>query len=267
MLAQAVLTPAESKRLIAKAVVSLPEVRRALKKGIIIVGLGTTNAHVVEELLGKPIDRGRYVAGMITPRGACVLPRERRLKSLILINGKPTDRPLDDVIKELKDTDVVIKGANAFDAHGNAGVLLASRSGGTVGKVLGYVQARGTNLIIPVGFEKFVPGSLTELVGRTGIFKSAAATGCPVGIAIIHGKIVTEIEAVRILTGAEARVLGKGGVSGAEGSTLLLVSGTRRQIDRFMQIVGRIKGMVDPKIEISCAECAHPDCFYRAHPS
>jgi len=50
-----VLEPAESKRLIAKAVAALPEVKAVLKKGILVIGWGTTNAFVVEEVLGKTI--------------------------------------------------------------------------------------------------------------------------------------------------------------------------------------------------------------------
>ncbi len=267
MLAQITLTPAESKRLIAKAVAVLPEVRHALKHGIIVIGLGSTNAHVVEEILKKPIDRSRYVAGMVTPKGTCVLPRERRLKSVVIQKGKEVNKPLEEILEKLKSTDVVIKGANAFDAYGNAGVLLASKSGGTVGKVLGYVRARGVNLIIPVGLEKFVPGFLPSLETKAGIFRIKAATGCPVGIGIIRGKIINEIEAVKILTGAEAEVMAAGGIAGAEGSTTLLISGTKTQVSALLKIVKKIKGIRDPKINVSCASCKHSDCFYASHSS
>ena len=54
---QVTLTPAESKRLIAMGVAALPEVKRALREGIVIVAVGTTNARVAEELLGRKIDR------------------------------------------------------------------------------------------------------------------------------------------------------------------------------------------------------------------
>ena len=47
------LTPAESKRLIAKAVVRLPEVRHAWENGRIIIGNGTTTGFVAAELLGQ----------------------------------------------------------------------------------------------------------------------------------------------------------------------------------------------------------------------
>lgn len=50
------LTPAESKRLIAKGVSALPEVRRALEQGIVIIARGTTNAFVVEEMTGDKVE-------------------------------------------------------------------------------------------------------------------------------------------------------------------------------------------------------------------
>jgi hypothetical protein len=68
------LTPSESKRLIAKGVMKLEEVPRALKHGAIIISLGTTNAYVAEEILNavsesiECIDKQRYAAGVITDR-------------------------------------------------------------------------------------------------------------------------------------------------------------------------------------------------------
>jgi len=252
MQVQVTLTPAESKRLIAKAIATLPEVKKALKTGIIFIGLGTTNAHVVEELSGKPIDRGRYVAGLVLPVGTCVLPREKRLKNFVIMKGKPCSLPIDEVLEKMGPKDVVIKGANAIDAHGTAGIFLASRRGGTIGKVLGYVRAKGINLIMPVGLEKFIPGSLKEISNEAGIFKSNDATGCAVGLAAVDGKIITEINA---------------GVSGAEGSVTLLISGTTSQVKRMMKTIRKIKGIKDPEIITSCKDCKHQDCFYSSHSS
>ena len=52
MFTEVVLTVAESKRLIAKGVAGHPDVLTALSRGIVVVCKGTTNAYVVEELLG-----------------------------------------------------------------------------------------------------------------------------------------------------------------------------------------------------------------------
>src|SRR5690242_5573496 len=51
-----VLNPAESRRLIAKATVALPEVQHAFRRGTIIIARGVTNAFVTEELLGVPVE-------------------------------------------------------------------------------------------------------------------------------------------------------------------------------------------------------------------
>lgn len=56
------LTPSESKRVIAKGVAALPEVKRAMKPGLIVIGRGTTNAFVAEELTGDKIENKRHYA-------------------------------------------------------------------------------------------------------------------------------------------------------------------------------------------------------------
>jgi len=44
-----ILNPSESRRLLAKATVALPEVQNAWKNGMIIIARGITNAYVTEE--------------------------------------------------------------------------------------------------------------------------------------------------------------------------------------------------------------------------
>lgn len=252
--AQVTLTPAESKRLIAKAVATLPEVKRALREGTVIVGLGTTNAFVAEELLGKRIDRARHVAGVILPEGTCVVPEERRLRGAIIRKGKAVDAKLDDVLDSLTSRDVIFKGANAIDSKGTAGVFVASETGGTIGRIMGHVKARGVKLIVPVGLEKYVPGSLAEVSKIAGISKFDYSTGWPVGLVTFRGRIVTELEAVGILTGAKARAMGAGGVSGAEGSVTLAIEGTAAQIRTVKKLISGIKGETFPKVEASCTK-------------
>ena len=260
---QVTLTPAESKRLIAKAVAALPEVKRALRRGTIITGLGTTNARIAEELLGRKIEREKFAAGVVLPKGTCVVPCEQRMGEIIIRRGKPIKTKSDDVLPELTADDVFIKGANALDASGTAGVFLASRRGGTVGRSLGTVVARGVNLIIPVGLEKFIPGSIQGVSKNAGIFRASYATGCPLGIMPIVGKIVTELEAFEILTGGEAIPMGKGGISGAEGSITLLVRGTPKQLGKARRLVNGIKGEPGTKVETECKTCNQQGCWFR----
>jgi len=239
---QITLTPAESKRLIAKAVVKLGEVKKAFKNGIIVIGVGTTNAYVAEELLGQEIERERFVAGVVLPKGTCVLPAGRRLKEIVIRRGKIIDAKLDDVLPQLTAGDIFFKGANALDFSGTAGVLMAGQGGGTIGKSLGTIMSKGVNLIIPVGLEKFVPGSIKNVAPLTGMDKVIFSTGTPVGMMPIHGKVITELEAIKILSGAEAIVMAKGGLSGAEGAVTLMVRGTPKQLRQVKLLTKSIKG-------------------------
>jgi hypothetical protein len=239
---QITLTPAESKRLIAKAVVKLGEVKKAFKNGIIVIGVGTTNAYVAEELLGKKIERGRFVAGVVLPKGTFILPAERRLKEIVIRRGKIIDAKMDDVLPEMSSSDVFLKGANAVDFSGTAGVLMAGQGGGTIGRSLGTIMSKGVNLIIPVGLEKFIPGSIKNVAPLAGMDKVIFSTGTPVGMMPIHGRVITELEAIKILSGAEAIVMAKGGVSGAEGAVTLMVRGTPKQLRQFTLLTKTVKG-------------------------
>ena len=68
MKASVVLSAGAAKRVIAKGVAVLPVVKNALVKGTIVITLGTTNAIVAEEILGRAIDRGAFAAGFIDDR-------------------------------------------------------------------------------------------------------------------------------------------------------------------------------------------------------
>ncbi|MHA1446564.1 MAG: hypothetical protein ACTSSN_07730, partial [Candidatus Heimdallarchaeaceae archaeon] len=61
-----VLTHSECKRLIARGIAQLPEVKEALEKHRIFVSRGSTTAYVLEELLGEPLNKPHYVAGQMT---------------------------------------------------------------------------------------------------------------------------------------------------------------------------------------------------------
>ncbi|PXF52950.1 MAG: hypothetical protein C4B56_04085 [Candidatus Methanophagaceae archaeon] len=246
-----VLTPSESKRLIAKAVRKLEEVERALEHGTIIIGLGTTNAYVAEELLNAlrdkdeavaKIEKERFAAGVITARGTCIVPKEERGKELIIREGRISDVPLDEALEELRADDVFIKGANALDVNGTAGILMANPAGGTIGSAIGTVMARGVNFIIPVGIEKTIPYPVTEAAKRVGIGRFYKSVGKPVGLMPVYGKVITEIEALKILGASNAFPMGAGGVEGGEGSAVICAEGSAEQMDRLMQIITQIKG-------------------------
>ena len=134
--------------------------------------------------------------------------------------------------------DVYIKGANALDYIGGvAGVLIGSLTGGTVGAVLGNIIGKKINLVIPIGLEKLV----YEDINMLSLLASEEDFEGP-SMWPITGTIVTEIEALEILTGVEAHLYAAGGTAGAEGAVRLLIEGTEEQVQEALRFVESIKG-------------------------
>src|SRR4030065_1351063 len=106
----AILTVAESKRLIGKAVAQMPIVKNALANGMVIIIKGTTNRYVAEEITGQKIVPAEFATGRLMPKQAELLPKGKSINHVILEKGKVIDIPLPDAAKKLKPGDVVIKG-------------------------------------------------------------------------------------------------------------------------------------------------------------
>jgi len=242
--AQIVLNPSESRRLLAKATAALPEVRRALAEGTIIIGRGVTNAYVTEELLGVTIEpkAGQtvgMVCGGITDGNAGAPPCPHHvIRKGVAVEG--ADSRVE--ILSFGPDDVFIKGANAIDPEGNAGIFTSSLTGGTIGMVWPVVTPRGSHLIMPVGLEKLIP-SVIEAAKHTGIFHYKYSMGLPARLTpIILGKVVTEIQALALLAGVKATHVGSGGVGGSEGAVVLSIEGEEERVDRAFELVKAIKG-------------------------
>lgn len=243
MNAQIVLTPAEAKRLIAKAVVNLPSVRKALQHGIVAVGKGSTNAYVAEELLGCAIDKKRYVIGMRLPAKSdrSWIP-EGRLSDIVLRNGQLVpNAAVTEIVKEMGRGDVLIKGANALEpSRRMAGIYVGHNMGGTIGATWGIAVARGVRMVIPVGLEKLVGSSMADLAAH---FLAAEYDDDEnVGFMPVTGEIITEIEALQSLCGVDALHTGSGGLGGAEGSTHFLLSGDREAVATAVRLVQAVQG-------------------------
>lgn len=214
----------------------LPVVQQAMKNGIILIALGSTNAYVAEELTGRKIDHMRYGAGYINGT-TTVVQNDKRLPVIALKNGKEVNG--DTIINEMTSGDVVMKGANALDPHGVAGVMMANPVGGTTGGIIGTVMAKGINLVIPVGLEKSIPYPVTEISRRIGIQRCKKATGLPVGMMPLFGKVITEVEALTLLGAEDVFPIGAGGVEGGEGSITLCVVGDKA--DDIFELVQKVK--------------------------
>ena len=255
------LTPAEAKRLIAKAVVKLPAVQHAYRNGKLAIGNGTTNAFVVEELLGITVPKENYTAGVITAGRICVSEVEKIIKPYLFVRGQRVEANIGEFVQDFSGGDVFIKGANAVDPRRNAGILVGSRTGGTIGAVWSVLKSVGATLVIPVGLEKLVP----HVPDGIGIDHFDVTLGMPAGLFTVTGaEVITEIEALATLCNVQATLIASGGTGGSEGSTTFAVSGNREELDRVMELVKSIKGEPPvPRSRRACSSCGNPCEFYR----
>lgn len=244
------LKPAESKRLIAKAVVRLPEVQWALRHGRIIVSMGTTNAYVAEELLGQPVSKYNYAAGFVADK-LDQTDEPERILPYMWVKGEVVEVPTEEILAQgptrgllmqFQAGDVFVKGANAVDPFGNAAVLTGNDAGGTCGGHMGVLWARGAHVIVPVGLEKMIP-SVVLASRKCGIERLKYSTGLKVGLwPIVNGTVVTEIQAFQVLCGVKATHVASGGIGGGEGSVVLVVEGKDEDVVRAFQLVESVKG-------------------------
>jgi hypothetical protein len=239
MKACVVLHPDASKRLIAKGVAALPKVKHALRSGTVVITLGTTNALVAEELLGKQIDRGAFAAGFIDDRWN-VNARLGELGEIVLRNGKLIEPPPDELLAGLGAGDVIIKGGNALDPWGTVGVLLGSSTGGTVGRYLAPALARGVDLVIPIGLEKAIHTSVSEIAQELGSGRLDLVMGLPCGMHPLVGRVVTEIDALEVLFPVEVAQVAAGGVGPGEGSVSLLIKGEEDAVKAAFDLVAAL---------------------------
>ena len=237
------LTPAESKRLIAKAVVRMPEVQAALQNAYVILAGGTTNAFIAQELLGRPIEPARYTAGIVTHGLLCVTdPADRLPFPIVLYKGQVVEKTLREALDDFHRETVVIKGANAVDPEGHVGIITSGFDGGTVAAFIGTVTSQGLNLIVPVGLEKLV-ASVREAVRYTGAKTLDYTIGADFGMyCLTNAKAVTEIQAFRILCDVEAKHVASGGVGGCQGAVVLIIMGEEPKVKAAIALVESIKG-------------------------
>jgi hypothetical protein len=242
--AMVTLLPAESRRLLAKATVAIPEVQNAWKNGTLIIGRGITNAYVTEELLGIKIEpkAGQtigLVANGITDANDGPPPCTAHVfrKGQIVQDADATVE-----IQSFGPDDVMIKGANAVDPTGAAGILSSSTRGGTWGMFTPWITTRNAQLIIPVGLEKLVP-SVSEAFDHSGIYYFKFSLGLPAKLVpTLGGKVITEIQALAFLAGVKAYQIGAGGVGGSEGAVVLSLEGSEEAVTKAFELVKSLKG-------------------------
>ena len=242
---QILLTVAMGKRIIGKALAAHPAIISALSNGTVVIVAGTTNGYVAEEVLNAVgrtgnFTRRRFFRGITLPptyrttdagrlAGESKFPGDVVIKDGIWQEGQT----INDMAPNLKEGDVIIKGANALDmVHMRAAVLIGNPEGGTITAALPAIIGRRVRLIIPIGLEKRISGDLDQIANKVNLPGSKGYRLLP-----ILGEVVTEIEALTLLAGVKAEMIAAGGVCGAEGSVWLNIEGSTEQVLEAERIV------------------------------
>lgn len=268
MQAEIVLTPTESKKLISQAVFHMPEVQEALKNGIVAIHPSSSTIFLYEEIMGS-MPQGLWVCGVIGKKGLC---GSNEAVQMIKSRGpgahdplkvsKETwffkkgilqeSTPLGDILEQMIETDVYIKGSNALDPQGNVGVLFANPAGGggTIGKVMAAQRKQKFHVILPIGMEKLIPVTIEKASRAAGFKKVGSAMGIPSGLIPVSGEKIDEADALFRLFGVEATPIAAGGLAGAEGSVVIAFDGDDEQIKNAFEILESIKGAQLPVLNL-----------------
>lgn len=268
MKAVVTLTSGESKRLIAKAVIQMPAVKRALEEGYLLLADGTTNAFIYQELTGNYTVRPERCAIGISTNGVlCVTsPAERQAFTSVFYKGEPQPgKSFAEALKDYHPETVVIKGANAFDMQGHVGIIASGFDGGTIPRIIGPVISKGLPLIVPAALEKLVPSVQKAAEAMCGSRNIDISMGADAGMYCLSNAILmTEIEALKLLFQTDATLVCRGGVGGNEGAVTLAVTGEQDSIERMVEYLEKnIKG--EPPIKGNkgnCERCRYKNCRY-----
>jgi hypothetical protein len=234
---QLCVTTAMGKRLIGKGMAHHPDVQRVLKKGTLVIIAGTTNGYVAEEIL-KSIGQAEGFSRVGFRRGVTVAPEAKLAQAdfpgdVVISDGQwQPGKTIADVAGDLQEGDVVLKGANAFDAEGHPAVQIGHPQGGTIMAALPAVIGRRVRLIVPVGLEKRVLEPVSDLAELCNVPGATGPRLFP-----MPGEIFTELDAIELLTGAEACLIAGGGIYGAEGAYWLGVGGSEEQVQAATELI------------------------------
>lgn len=232
---QYVVTPAMGKRLIAKALAAHPDIETIKEQGTLVIVAGTTNGYVAEEVLSSlgqadGFSRKGFRRGMVVPPHFDAASVAADFPGDVVIRDGQWDRgkTIFDVVEDLHEGDIVLKGANAVDLTGQqAAVYVGHPQAGTAGAILPAVIGRRVRLVVPVGVEKRVGFDVHTLASRVNVPGAQGPRMLP-----LPGEIFTEIDALEMMTDTLVELIAGGGIYGAEGSVWLAVHGETEDVDR-----------------------------------
>jgi hypothetical protein len=242
---QYLLTPAAGKRLIAKSLLHIPSIKEALQNKTVVIIAGTTNGYVAEEFLksigqAESFSKERFFRGITLPpkyemNSEGRLNDENRFPGdVVIVKGKwEKGRTINDIAGDLKKGDVIIKGANAVNLDSmQAAIYIGHPTGGTISVPLQAVIGKRVELYLPVGLEKRISGDINKIAV---ILNSPNANGFR--YLPVSGNVITELQAINLISGAEAELVAGGGVCGAEGSCWIAVTGSEEQLSKADELL------------------------------
>jgi hypothetical protein len=242
---QILLTPSAGKRLIAKALLEQKDIIEALNSKTIVIIAGSTNGYVAEELLKSigqeyGFSRKRFFRGVTLPPSIETtdsgrLPDESSFPGdVVIVNGIwQKGKTFFDVVDNLQTGDIILKGANCIDINRKrAGILIGHPKGGTIAAAIQAIVGKRVKLILPVGLEKRITEDLDSIAN---LLNSPNSTGPR--MFTVPGEIITEIEAIELLFGLNAKLIAAGGVCGAEGSVWLAIEGDHDKLEKAKAII------------------------------
>jgi hypothetical protein len=236
------VTTAMGKRLIGKGMVQQPDIQRVLQGGTLVIIAGTTNGYVAEEILKElgqadGFSRIGFRRGMVMPLGV-EAPDQEFPGDVVIRDGTwQRGQTIFDVADDLQPGDVVLKGGNAFDVWGQAAVFVGNPQGGTVLAAVTAVFGRRARLIAPIGLEKRVFEDVHILAKASNAPGAEGPRLCP-----MPGEVFTELDAIGLLTEAEAWLIGGGGVYGAEGASWLGIDGNDEEVGTAVELIQSVAG-------------------------
>ena len=280
MFAEFIFTPSESKLLIAHAVVKMELICNAMKNGIVAMH-PSSSTHFISNILNKGKDHpGQvWVTGTVVPKGLCVDSRTGAETGLLTKSlADPGKYPhtvvfykgelqmgwtIYDLCERMGPGDVYIKGVNAVDTNHTTGVLLGSMVDGTIGKIVSARKEKGFSILVPVGIEKLIPGTVEDAVAFIGRTKDYSM-GVKCRMFPFRADItITEVEALEMISGGKAHIFSCGGLHGAEGAVSIALEGTEEQVNHAIEVCESIKGnaSLPEVVSPACIDCKMPTCY------
>lgn len=277
MAAEVTLTPYQAKLVMADAVLGLPELDRARREGRVALHPSTSTLPILQGLVDgeRP---SMPVLGMVRPKGLCISVERQAaartgdrlgrppggfLYTWVVEGGRLLEpAPLGEVLGQLRPGDVYVKGCNALDGDGRAGVLYASPRAGTIGTVIAAQPKRKFTIVLPVGLEKLIPGSIHAAARAARPKGIALATGQRCGVIPVPGLVITEAGALERLFDVRCTVVAAGGVAGGEGGTVLVLTGEPSRVQASFDYVLEVKRRPVPAhADADCRGCPIDRCL------